>query len=458
MNKVLEFLKNNQDLFIKEISDFVSIPSVSANPDRKGDVRRCAEFLISNLKSVGMENVQLFETAGNPICYAEWLHAPNACTVLIYGHYDVQPEDPIELWKHPPFKATIIGDELFARGATDDKGQLWIHLKAVEAYLKNEKRLPVNIKFIFEGEEEIGSNNLDLFVEKHRDLLKADILLVSDTAWFERDVPSIVYGVRGLVYLQVDVTGPKQDLHSGRFGGAVVNPINALTGIIARLKDANGHVAIPGFYDDIVDLSPDEKRQIAKLPFNEKGFKEYVGVDCLDGEKGFSTLESLSVRPTLDVCGIWGGFQGAGTKTVIPSKAGAKISMRLVPDQNPHKIGKMAKEYITKVAPKGVKVDIQIFPPMFPGVVPIDSPIMRAAVEALGEASGKRPLFQREGGSIPVAESFKRILGVDTVFMGFGLPDENAHSPNEKLNLKNFSIGLNASAIFFEKLGKLNND
>ena len=457
MNKVLEFLKENQDIFIKEISEFISIPSVSANPERKGDVRGCAEFLISNLKSIGMENVKLFETPGNPICYADWLHAPNAPTVLIYGHYDVQPEDPIELWNHPPFKGTVIGDELFGRGATDDKGQLWIHVKAVEAYLKNGNKLPVNIKFILEGEEEIGSHNLEPFVEEHRDLLKADVLLVSDTAWFARGVPSIVYGVRGLAYIQVDVTGPKQDLHSGRFGGAVVNPINALAEIISRLKDENGRITIPRFYDDVADLSHAEKKQITMLPFNENGFKEYVGTDYLSGEKGFSTLERLSVRPTLDVCGIWGGFQEQGTKTVLPSKAGAKISMRLVPNQNPHKIGEMAKEYIMKIAPRGVKIEIQIFPPMLPGVVPIDSPAMKAAAEALKEASGKTPLFQREGGSIPVAADFKRILGLDTVFMGFGLPDENAHSPNEKLNLNNFFIGLKASAIFFEKFGKLQN-
>lgn len=455
MEKVLEFLNKNHDKYLKELTDYIAIPSVSANPERKGETRKCAEFLVKNLTSIGMENVKLFDTPGNPLVYADWLHAKGAPTVLIYGHYDVQPEDPVELWKSPPFKATIVGDELFARGATDDKGQLWIHIKSVEAYLKVEKKLPVNIKFIIEGEEEIGSKNLDPFVEKNTTLLKSDVVLVSDTSWLDKDIPSIVYGVRGLAYLQVDVTGPKQDLHSGRFGGAVINPIQALATMISRLKDDNGRVTIPGFYDDVLELSKTEKKQFASLPFNEKAFREYVGSDYLDGEKGFSILERLAARPTLDLCGIWGGFQGSGTKTVLPSKAGAKISMRLVPNQKPNKIGELAEKYIKKLTPKGVKVNIEVFPPMEPGIVPLDSPGIKAAAEALKEATGKSPHFQREGGSIPVAASFKRILGIDTVFMGFGLPDENAHSPNEKLNLNNFYAGLKASAIFFEKLLKV---
>jgi len=458
MEDVLSYLEEHHDQYIKELTQFLKIPSVSSNPEHNDDVKKCADFLSDHIKNIGLEKVQVFPTAGHPIVYGEWCKAEGAPTILVYGHYDVQPEDPIDLWDHPPFEATVIGDELFARGATDDKGQLWVHLKAVEAYLKKQNKLPVNVKFILEGEEEIGSPNLDSFVEEHKELLNSDVVLVSDTAWFDNDVPSLVYGVRGLIYLQVNVTGPAQDLHSGRFGGAVVNPIGALAEIITKLKDENGHITVPRFYDDVEELSSEEKKSMSQLPFNEKKFRKYVGVEHLGGEKGFSTIERLWIRPTVDVCGIWGGFQGDGTKTVLPSKAGAKISMRLVPNQDGKELGGQVADWIKKIAPKGVTVEVEVFPHMEPGVVPLDSPGMKAAVSAIEKALGKTPLFQREGGSIPVAASFKRILGLDTVFMGFGLPDENAHAPNEKLNLNNFYAGLKASAHFLTEFPRVWNE
>jgi acetylornithine deacetylase/succinyl-diaminopimelate desuccinylase-like protein len=456
MEKIVEHINSNIDGYVEELKDFLRIPSISTNPENKGDVRNCAEYVRERLNEIGLQNVKIYETDLHPIVYGEWLNAgPDKPTILIYGHYDVQPVDPIELWTDPPFEPVIRGENIFARGAADDKGQVFIHMKSIEAHMKNNSILPVNVKFLIEGEEEIGSVNLEKFIESNKDLLKCNYVVVSDTSMFGHDIPSICYGLRGLAYMQIEVTGPNRDLHSGSFGGGVDNPINALAQIITKLKDGKGRILIDGFYDDVINLSPKEREEYAKLPFDETQYKKGLEIDEVFGEEGYSTLERVSARPTLDCNGIWGGFQGEGAKTVLPSKAGAKVSMRLVPGQQPEKIEKLFTDYVKKISPKTVKVVVKSLHGGKGALTPLDSPAMGAAVIAMKKAFGKEPLFTREGGSIPVVNVFQTILGAPTILLGFGLPDENAHSPDEHLNLKNFHKGILTTAYYLDELSKL---
>ena len=452
MQDIISFVNSNKDRYLSELKDFIAIPSVSSQKNHDPDMRRCAQWVSDHMRTVGMQNIQVFETKGHPVVYSEWMGAPGKPTVLLYGHYDVQPVDPLNLWTSPPFEATIRGDNLYARGTADDKGQVFIHLKAIEAYMKNGGSLPVNLKMIIEGEEEVGSPNLDDFVKGHKDLLKADLVLISDSSMYAKGVPSVCYGLRGLSYMEVEVTGPNRDLHSGSFGGSVHNPIQALSEMIASLHDRNGKIAIPGFYKDVRPLTKPERSSFKKLPWNDKKYAKDLGVGQLYGEKGFTSLERLWARPTLECNGIWGGYTGEGAKTVLPSKASAKISMRIVPDQDSVSIARLFEKHMKKIAPKTVKVEVRTLHGGEPAITPIDSPGVRAAVAALEKGFGKKPLYQMEGGSIPIVVQFKKILGLDTVLLGFGLPDENAHAPDEFINLDNFFGGIRTSAHFYSEL------
>ncbi len=452
MDDVFKYLEANRDRYLSELNEFLRIPSISTGRENLRDVQHCAQWVVEHLKSIGMESVQTFKTPGHPIVYGEWLRASGKPTVLFYGHYDVQPVDPVNLWTTPPFEPSIRQGEIYARGSSDDKGQVFVHFKGVEAYLKNTGKLPCNLKMLIEGEEEIGSTNLESFVKDHSDKLKADLALISDTGMFARGAPSITYALRGLAYLEVEVTGPNRDLHSGSFGGAVHNPIQALSEMIASLHDKNGRVTIPHFYDDVRPLTKKERDAFKKLPFSERKYTRDLGVKTLYGEKGFSTLERVWSRPTLECNGIWGGFIEEGAKTVLPAKAAAKISMRLVPDQKSAEIEKLFVRHIKKIAPRTVRVNVKSLHGGEAAITPIDSPGVMAGVEALRKAFGKAPLYQREGGSIPIVVLFKQLLGIDTVLLGFGLPDENAHAPDEHLSLENFFGGIKTSVHFFNEL------
>jgi len=452
MDQVLSYLETNRSRFIGELKDLLSIPSVSTSKEHVDEVRRCAQWVADHMRSIGLGHVEIMETPGHPVVYGDWLNAPGKPTLLIYGHYDVQPAEPLELWTSPPFEATLRGDNLYARGAEDDKGQVFIHLKAIEAFLRNGGTLPVNVKLLIEGEEEIGSEHLEQFVEDHRDLLRADLVIVSDSGMFARGVPSICYGLRGLVYMQVDLEGPNKDLHSGSFGGTVHNPIQALSEIIAQLHDKNGKVTIPGFYRDVRPLSKAERTAFRKLPWSDRKYAKELGIAALHGEKGFTSLERLWARPTLECNGIWGGFTGEGAKTVLPSKASAKISMRLVPDQKSRTIARLFERHIKKITPKTVKVRVQNLHGGEAAITPIDSPGVRAAVVALEKGFGKKPLYQREGGSIPIVVQFKQLLGIDTVLLGFGLPEGNAHAPDEFIDIENLFGGMRTCAHFYNEL------
>ena len=398
-----------------------------------------------------MENIKIIETKGHPLVYADWLHAPGKPTVLVYGHYDVQPVDPIDLWNSPPFEPTIKDGKIYARGATDDKGQMLMHVKSVEAYMKTEGSLPLNIKFIIEGEEEIGSHNLEEFVNKNKDMLKCDAVLISDTALYSPGTPTLTYGLRGLCYMEVEVTGPNRDLHSGTFGGGVDNPVNVLADMISKLKDNNGRIKIPGFYDNVVKLTKKERDNFKALPFSERKYAQSLGVKELKGEKGYSTLERIWARPTLDCNGIYGGFTGEGAKTVLPSKATAKISMRLVPNQDPKKIAKLFKSYINKIAPKSVKLNVKDLHGAYPIATSLDDKATIAASNALAKVFGKKTVFMREGGSIPIVVVFAKKLKASPVLMGMGLNTENLHSPNEHFNLNHFHLGILSSAQFMKE-------
>lgn len=452
MEELLAYVEANKERYLDELRQWLAIPSVSTSGDSVGDIQRAAEWLANQLRSIGMEHVEIKPTGGHPVVYADWLHAAGAPTILLYGHYDVQPAEPVELWTSPPFEATVRDNRLYARGTSDDKGQVFIHVKSIEAYLRNTGSLPVNIKMIVEGEEEIGSEHLDPFVEQQKDLLKADLVLISDSAMFGENLPSICYGLRGLAYMQIDLVGPNKDLHSGSFGGTVHNPIQALAEIIASLHDKNGRVTIPGFYDDVRSLTKKERDAYKKLPHSDRKYARDLGVRELYGEKGFTTLERVWARPTLECNGIWGGFIGDGAKTVLPSKASAKISMRLVPDQRSDKIAKLFERHIKKIAPRTVQVTVQSLHGGEPAITPIDSPGVKAAIAALQSGFGKKALYQREGGSIPIVVQFKKVLGADTVLLGFGQPDENAHAPDEFLSLSHFYGGIKTSLYFFQEL------
>jgi acetylornithine deacetylase/succinyl-diaminopimelate desuccinylase-like protein len=451
VHDVITFIKDNQQNYIEELKDFLKIPSISTLPEHKDDINRCAEFVADKLKNAGMSKVNIFQTEGHPLVYGEWLGAPGKPTVLIYGHYDVQPVDPIELWDNPPFDPVIKDGKIFARGATDDKGQMFIHVKSVEAFFKTEGSLPLNVKFIIEGEEEIGSESLETFINNNSDMLKCDAVLISDTALYDVGIPTLTYGLRGLAYFEVEVVGPNRDLHSGTFGGAVGNPINILASMIAKLHDKNGRVKISQFYNDVLKLTKKEKENFKALKFSDKKLAKELGVNALEGEKGFSSLERMWTRPTLDCNGIIGGFTGKGAKTVISSKASAKISMRLVPNQDPQKIAKLFIKYIKSITPKSVKVNINNLHSAYPALTPLEDKATIAASNAMAKAFGKKTVFMREGGSVPIVSAFSKKLKAPVVLMGLGLNSENLHSPNEHFNLNHFLLGIISSAYFFKE-------
>src|SRR5918992_1051216 len=402
MDKVVDFINVNRDRYIEEMKRYLAIPSISALPEHKGDVRRCAEWTKTEMARIGLQNTRLEETPGHPIVYGEWLGAEGAPTILFYGHYDVQPVDPVNLWTSPPFEATIRDGEIYARGAADDKGQVFMHIKAVEAHLERNGSLPLNMRFFIEGEEEVGSVHLDDFVRAHKDELAADVVVISDSPMFDRGIPSICYGLRGLTYFQIDVRGTKTDLHSGSFGGAVANPAMVLAQMLAQMKDRSGRIKVPGFYDDVRELSPAERAEWKKLPFNETKYRKELGAPRLFGETGYSTLERVWARPTFEVNGLLSGFTGEGAKTVLPATAMAKVSMRLVPDQNPAKIAELFEAYVRKVAPKTVELKITRMHGGKPWLAEFDNKYIRAAGRAIERGFGQSPVFNREGGSIPV--------------------------------------------------------
>jgi hypothetical protein len=443
-----EYQQKNKDRFLNELLELLRIPSVSAKSEHKSDMVRCAEAVKSRLLEAGADKVEIFPVeGGHPIVYGEKMTDPAKPTVLVYGHYDVQPAEPLELWKSGPFDPTIIDGKIFARGSCDDKGQFYMHVKALETMVKTNS-LSTNIKFCIEGEEEVGSPNLAKFVSTHKDLLKADCVLISDSALISLENPSIDIGVRGLSYIEVEVTGPNRDLHSGVYGGAVANPITILAKMIASLHDENNHITIPGFYDDVLVATPAERELMARAPFDEKEYREDLGVKELWGEKGFSTNERTGIRPTIELNGIWGGYTGEGAKTVLPSKAYAKISARLVPNQQSDKMTKMLIDHLLKIAPPYVTVKASLHHGGEPYVTPIDSKAYKAAEKAMKTTFGKTPIPVRGGGSIPICALFEKELGIKIVFMGFGLDSDNLHSPNEKFNLDNFYKGIETIPYF----------
>jgi acetylornithine deacetylase/succinyl-diaminopimelate desuccinylase-like protein len=455
LNDVVDFININRDRYLEELKAFLSIPSISALPEHAGDVRRCAEWTADEMRRVGLQNVALLETPGNPVVYGDWLGAPGAPTILFYGHYDVQPVDPVELWDSPPFEATVRDGEIYARGAADDKGQVFMHFKAVEAHMQKAGRLPVNIKFMLEGEEEVGSAHLDDFVRSHKAELAADVVVISDSPMLERGIPSICYGLRGLIYCQIDLRGSRTDLHSGSFGGAVANPAFVLAQVLAQMKDRSGRVRIPGFYDAVRALTDEERAEWKKLPFNETKYRKEIGAPRLTGEKGYTVFERVWGRPTFEVNGLLSGFTGQGAKTVIPAVAMAKVSMRLVPDQDPETITNLFEAYLRKLTPKTVELTLTRMQGGRPWMTEFDNPFVRAAGRAIELGFGKPPVFSREGGSIPVVTTFQEELGLPSVLFGVGLPDENAHAPNEKLDLENFHNGIIASAYLYGEIAEV---
>lgn len=448
MQAIDTYIKSQEERFLNELLDLLRIPSVSADPKYKADVARCAEEVKKRMLEAGLDKVEVCPTAGNPIVYGEKIIDPTKPTVLVYGHYDVQPPDPLDLWHSGPFEPVIKDGMIYARGSADDKGQFYMHVKAIEAMLKN-GGLPCNVKVMIEGEEEVGSDNLGTFVKNNKERLRADVVLISDTAMIANDVPSINTGLRGLSYVEVEVTGPNRDLHSGVYGGAVSNPINALCEMIASMHDADRRITIPGFYEAVQELSAAERTALAEAPFNEGDYKKDLAIDAVRGEKGYTTEERSSIRPTLDVNGIWGGYIGEGAKTVLPSKAFAKISMRLVPNQTSDKITKLFKDHFEKIAPPGVKVVVRPHHGGEPAVTPIDSAAYLAASKAMEETFGKKPIPTRGGGSIPIVALFEQELGLKTVLFGFGLDSDNIHSPNEKYGVFNYFQGIRTIPRFF---------
>lgn len=455
MNDVIDFINMNRDRYVDELKNYLAIPSISALPQHAEDIKRCAVWTAEEMGRIGLENVELIKTPGNPVVYADWLHADDLPTILFYGHYDVQPIDPIAEWNSPPFEATVRSGEIYARGAADDKGQVFMHFKAVEACIKKMGHLPANIKFILEGEEEIGSQHLDNFIREHKDKLEANVVVISDSPMFDRGVPSICYGLRGLTYLQIDLRGSNTDLHSGSFGGAVANPAFVLAQVLNQMKDRGGRVKIPGFYDDVRQIRNEERIEFEKLPFNERRYRNELGAPKLYGESGYTTLERVWARPTFEVNGLMSGFTGDGAKTVIPAVAMAKVSMRLVPDQDPDKVSSLFEQYISKITPKTVKLSITRMHGGKPWMTDFDNPYVQAAGRAIEKGFGCQPVFNREGGSIPVVSTFQEVLGLPSVLFGIGLPDENAHAPNEKLDLNNFHNGIIASAMLYNEIGTI---
>jgi len=451
-----KFLEQNDSRIREELFEFLRIPSVSARSEHNADTARAAEWLKQSMEKAGMK-ASIHPTVGHPIVVGEWRDAPGAPTVLVYGHYDVQPAEPIDLWTSPPFEPTVRDGKIYARGSVDDKGQLFLHIKAIEAHLATRNRLPLNIILIAEGEEEVGSANLEEFVEANQEMLKADVAVISDSSMFAPGIPSILSSLRGLAYFQIDVQGPKCDLHSGSYGGAVVNPATALARIIATFHDENGHIAIEGFYDKVRTWEPRILDQMKRLPFDEKQFREEVGAPDLGGEKGYTILEQLWARPTCDVNGLMSGYTGEGAKTVLPAKAMAKVSCRLVPDQDPAEIEKLMDAHVKKVAPKGVTVTVTHLHGGRPWRAELDGPIFDAARRALKKAFDREAVIVGEGGSIPVVGDFQRILGMPVLLVGFGLPGENAHAPDEWMSEDNFRKGMVAMAALWDEYGRNGN-
>jgi acetylornithine deacetylase/succinyl-diaminopimelate desuccinylase-like protein len=452
------YLDANHDRRLASYEEFLRIPSVSALPEHADDCRRAAEFLAGELRTIGVEHVDVAETRGHPLVYGDWLKAEGAPTVLVYGHYDVQPPDPIDEWVKAPFEPLIRDGRMLARGAADDKAQVHMHVRATEAILATRGRLPVNLKFLFEGDEEMSSAHLDQWLEENRARLGADLAVISDTGFFEGNLPAVTIGLRGISYFQVDVLGTAVDLHSGVFGGAVQNPANALAHIIAALKGTDGRILVPGFYDDVVPLSDRDRGAFAALPFEDEAYRAEHGLAAPVGEPGYTTLERRGARPTLDVNGIWGGFQGEGAKTIIPASAHAKISCRLVVNQRPDRIYDLVREHILRVAPEGCRVEITNLGGGLPSLTPMDHPATQAAVRAIEATFGRPPLFIREGGSIPVCASFESILGLPVVLLGFANPDCNAHAPNESMILANYETGIRTIARYWDELATIANE
>lgn len=454
MQDIRRYVSENKQRFLDELFELLRFPSVSADPKFKADMLKTAEYVADKLKSAGADTVEICSTAGYPIVYGEKIIDNLLPTVLVYGHYDVQPPDPLDLWHTPPFEPTIRDEKIYARGSCDDKGQFYMHVKAFELMMST-KTLPCNIKFMIEGEEEVGSSNLGIFVSQNKERLKADVVLISDTSMISLDHPSLETGLRGLSYVEVEVTGPDRDLHSGVYGGAVANPATILAKLIASMHDENNHITIPGFYDDVLELSEHEREMLNRAPYNELEYKIDLKVDELWGEKGYTTLERTGTRPTLEVNGIWGGYIGEGAKTVLPSKAFAKISMRLVPNQQSDKITKLFKDHFESIAPKSVKVKVTPHHGGEPVVTPTDSIAYKAAQKAILESFGKEPIPTRGGGSIPIVALFEKELGIKTVLMGFGLDSDNLHSPNEKFDIANYYKGIETIPLFHKYFAEL---
>jgi acetylornithine deacetylase/succinyl-diaminopimelate desuccinylase-like protein len=452
IDKVISRLEKGKQESVEELTDFLRIPSVSADPSRKADVRKAAEWLAKKMTGVGVQ-AEIMETQGHPIVYGERLDNKGGPTILVYGHYDVQPPDPLDEWETTPFDPVIKNGKIVARGSSDDKGQLYTHVKAVEAWLAEADRLPINMKFIFEGEEEVSSVHLGDFLKESRKKLACDVIIVSDTSQFAPGLPAITYGLKGLSYVEIRLTGPSADLHSGSFGGSVANPANVLAKIIAGMHDEKGRITIPGFYDDVKALEDWERKEYAKLPFDEEEYRKITGVPALWGEEGYTTVERRWARPTLDVNGIWGGYQGEGAKTIIPARAGAKVSMRLVPDQDPDKITKLFEKYVRSVAPDSVRLEIVPMHGGKPFLIDPKSIFFEKAAEAIEKGFGVKPLLIREGGSIPITQTFQEVLGVDTLLLGWGQNDDKTHSPNEHFDLGDFHKGTLSVAYLIGLLG-----
>ena len=454
MKNVKEYIEANKDRFLEELYGLIRIPSISSQSEHKDDMLKAAEYWKKIIIEAGADKAEIMPTDGNPVVYGEKIIDPNAPTVLVYGHYDVMPVDPIDLWDSPPFEPEIRDGKIFARGADDDKGQAFMHAKAFEFMVKTDQ-LPCNVKFMVEGEEEIGSVNLGKWCEQNKELVKADIILVSDTGMIAEDIPSITTGLRGLAYWQVEVTGPNRDLHSGLFGGGVANPINVLSQMISKMIDEKGMVTMPGFYDDVIEVSETERSMLAKAPFDVEEYKKAIDVEELAGEEGFSTMERTGIRPSFDICGIWGGYTGEGAKTVLPSKAFAKISTRLVPNQDHEKIADMFKKHFESIAPKSVKVEVTSLHGGQGYVCPIDLPAYKAAEKAYDDIYGIKPVPVRSGGSIPIISTFEKVLETKSVLMGFGLESDAIHSPNENFPLIQFFNGINTIPYFYKYFAEM---
>ncbi len=449
------FVEQNKSRLLDELKTFLRIPSVSTLPEHIPDVRRAAQFVADSMKTAGLENIDIISTAKHPLVYADWLHAPGKPTVLCYGHYDVQPPDPLDEWISPPFEPVVRDGNLYARGSADDKGQMYMHIKAVEALLSTSGTLPVNLKFLIEGEEEVGGESVAKFVAENPAKLKADVALVSDTELFAEGLPTLCIGLRGLIYTEIEARGPSRDLHSGMYGGAAPNAVFGLIELLAKMKDANGKIQIPGMYDDVTPPTPEEKRSWEHLPFDEKDFlKNEVGSTQLTGEPGYSVFERTWARPTLEVHGIAGGFTGAGAKTVIPARATAKVSMRMVPNQNPEKIIAAYKKFVADNTPAGIQTEVRVLSWGPAIMVNPDHPAIHVAASAFRDILGKETVFIRSGGSIPIVGDFAKHLGIPTILMGFGLPDDGLHSPNEKYKVANYYAGIMTIAHFFEQYGQ----